>query len=614
MPKNGLEWRYFQLDAIASAMEFDRTGRRHTLIALPTGAGKTFVAGGLIEKMLKTKRFFLILVPRKDLVRQTYKKFVKYFFDEEEVGRIQGSQFNELGRRITIASKSTFDQEYRLQQYLDSIGGQVDLIIVDEAHYSLTAAYQYIIDRCLSPGGFKVGLSATPIRGDRRSLAPMYPDGICYSKDMMELIQEGSLCDIHYLDLDMDAAVEELVPPSTRNRAKVMEVVREQIRYTKTYESWYHTSKEKRTLIFAANIDDARGFNDFFSQQGVDSQVVDYGTDDDDRDEMYANTQVMCNYNVLTTGIDIPEIECIIIARATPDVGLWMQMLGRGTRPAPHINKEYCLVINITDKHHDIITFTDLYGTMEEEVSLRDLMNDEQERTRREPREDEEEQEGVDRLAVDIGVELGQVTAYERNIFLGDGWQVDPVIGDVKREWVYKEQSHQLIAEKSFIGGYQPVHINHKNRRHIIKERMMTLIEAQRACHQYAILEESNLTAKKEREKPSHWQESITEQQLDYLLQRRVPIKPEGWKKGDKPRPLTPDERQTILNTMTKGDYQKIQFHLKHNGSSFSKVNGAVKYQVGQGVVFSHFSGRNMANQHMKSVQDQDIQVTITQR
>jgi type I site-specific restriction endonuclease len=299
---------------------------------------------------------------------------------------------------------------------------------------------------------------------------------------------------------------------------------------------------------------------------------VDHHTDEDLREKYYegirvGNPQIISNYGVMTTGNDIEEVDCIIMGRATKNLGLFTQMLGRGLRLSP--GKNNCIVINLTSEQHTLIMFKQLFGTMTPTIkSVRELIREKQEKEREELNE-ELASEHIQEYRVPLTIR--EVVAYESNILIGNGWR--PVEGtqDYAKEWTFKDKPQKLIVEEVFTGGYLPVHIDHNNRHHVIEHEVVSLLKAQRLCQEYKTLKEHKFNHSQELKKPENADLPIEEEQLDYLEKRKVPMKPKGY---IAPRKMTEEQKQArreaLLKEMKQKHYHQITAHLAKYGAHFT--------------------------------------------
>src|SRR5262249_35761750 len=116
-------------------------------------------------------------------------------------------------------------------------------------------------------------------------------------------------------------------------------------------ENWLRIARGKRTLIFAVNKGHAAALLESFQRQGISAEML---TDEDDeltRDEAIArlesgSTQILLSCFLLSYGTDIPPVECIVLARPTRSLVMYLQMVGRGLRPSPDTGKRDCILID----------------------------------------------------------------------------------------------------------------------------------------------------------------------------------------------------------------------------------------------------------------------------
>jgi superfamily II DNA or RNA helicase len=162
------------------------------VIVLPTGAGKTYVATMAIASR---KRSSLVVVPTLDLLNQWYDVLSAAF--KTPIGIVGGSYYEVEGLTVT-----TYDSAHL---HMDRFGHRFGLVIFDECHHLPSPSYALSARMCLAP--FRLGLTATPERGDLRS----YDDTIgpiVYRKDITELSGEY-LAPYETVTLSVHLSVEE---------------------------------------------------------------------------------------------------------------------------------------------------------------------------------------------------------------------------------------------------------------------------------------------------------------------------------------------------------------------------------------------------------------------
>jgi superfamily II DNA or RNA helicase len=124
----------------------------------------------------------------------------------------------------------------------------------------------------------------------------------------------------------------------------------------------------KSTLVFCTGIEHSRDVAKAFNDSGIYCKSIDSTLDDFERDEILAEFKngtlpVLTNVNIMTTGVDIPRIDCIICASPTRSKIKFVQSIGRGLRLSPETNKEECLIIDIVDvaRYHDLMSTSDVF-------------------------------------------------------------------------------------------------------------------------------------------------------------------------------------------------------------------------------------------------------------
>lgn len=98
--------------------------------------------------------------------------------------------------------------------------------------------------------------------------------------------------------------------------------------------------KCQRNLVFCSSLRQANRCRELLSRMGIVSEIVDGKTPMQERTrlvEAYKRGEFkhMINVGVFTTGFDVPELDCVVIARPTMSLALYYQMVGRGVRLDP---------------------------------------------------------------------------------------------------------------------------------------------------------------------------------------------------------------------------------------------------------------------------------------
>jgi superfamily II DNA or RNA helicase len=309
-----MNMRPYQIGALERLRDEFRAGRERVLLVAPTGAGKTVIAVAMIRSALEKGARVLFLAHRRELIDQASRR----------LGDVPHG-FIVAGRKtspapVQVASVQTLVRRER---------PEAELVIVDEAHLSAADSYQTILRGY--PGAIVVGLTATPWRLDGRGLGDTYESSVLV-KSPRELIEEDYLCRFrHFVYRPPNLAGVRTVAGDYQ-QGQIHEAMKKID--GEVVETWLKRSPGP-TVLFAVNRDHSRELTAKFQAAGVAADHVD--GDSPDRDDIIARfrsgaTRVLCNCAILSEGFDLPSVACIIMARPTKSVALYLQQAGRGLR------------------------------------------------------------------------------------------------------------------------------------------------------------------------------------------------------------------------------------------------------------------------------------------
>lgn len=351
--------RWYQDESIESIFQyFQNGGVGNPVVALPTGTGKSLVIGGFIRKVLGIwpKQRFMILTHVKELVEQNADKLEK-MWPMAPIGIYSAG----LGRRDTVMP-ITFGGVASVVNCIEQFGHR-DLLIVDECHLISSKAdtmYGEVILglKKINPCLKVIGLSATPFRLGQGMITDggLFTD-ICYDLTGVDafnrLIAEGYLSPLIPKRTRIELDVSEVGMNNGEFAAGQLQaaVDKEDITYAALQEACEYGHDRRSWLIFASGVEHAEHIAQTLSSFGVPCAAIHSKLKDSERDARLAafkrgELRALANNNVLTTGFDYPPIDLIVMLRPTMSPGLWVQMLGRGTRPSPETGKRNCLVLD----------------------------------------------------------------------------------------------------------------------------------------------------------------------------------------------------------------------------------------------------------------------------
>jgi DNA repair protein RadD len=289
----------------------------------------------------------------KELIRQNYEKLLAVWPFAPAGIYSAGLNSREHGKAITFAGIQSVWKKAELF-------GHVDLVLVDEVHLvplENLAMYQFFIAalRAINPNLKLIGFTATPWRlGQGRITDPVERKGklieplftdICYDLTSTEafnrLIAEGYLLPLRpkrtkaVLEVDgihmrggefIESELQDFVDAHDELTWAALNEAKE-VALNEQRHCW---------LVFATGIRHANVIGQMLDQLNVSNCVIHSKSADRDQSMQRwkaGHTTAAVNNNVLTTGVDNPLIDLIVMLRQTASTVLWVQMLGRGTRP-----------------------------------------------------------------------------------------------------------------------------------------------------------------------------------------------------------------------------------------------------------------------------------------
>lgn len=381
--------RDYQLQAIAECRAALSADVNRVAVQLPTGTGKTVTFAEYIVEWLaepvrirdgRTTERALVLVHTDELVWQAVKKIRIMSRGRWSVGIVKGQAWNEVDADIVVASVPTLVNPARREQIRD-----VGLIVVDECHHATAPSYQAILEHF---GGLPfrgylwneprvpvIGFTATLVRSDGQGLGGVWQD-LAFSRSLSWAIRKGYLVDLvaYRIEVpDLDAGASDAVLDA---------MLCDSIAPSAVVDAWMSRAggadwaamgaptEYPSTVLFAPLVKSARAFAAAFNDRGISAAVIHGGMPEDERrGRLEAHEQgkitVLCNAMVLTEGWDSPRTKCVIVARPTKSVPLFVQMVGRGLRPwleagAPPREDQRCVLLCVADSTTELVTQADL--------------------------------------------------------------------------------------------------------------------------------------------------------------------------------------------------------------------------------------------------------------
>ncbi len=342
-----------QAEALVALKESRRAGHTKGLVVLATGVGKTLLAA-FDAKALCSERV-LFVAHREEILGQAKSNWQRVFPDKV-VGTYQGGT-HERDADVLFASVQTLSRVSHLAQFATD---HFDYVVVDEFHHAAAATYRKLLGH-FRPR-FLLALTATPERMDGRSLLDLCGDNLVYRRDLLHGIGRRLLVPFRYFGVK--DAVDFLPIPWRSGKfdaaALTTAVATEDRAESALFEYEKRASTgTRRTLCFCCTVEHADFMADFFRRRGKTAAAVHSGSTSASRAnclrELAGGTlEIVCAVDIFNEGLDVPEVNTVLMLRPTESPIVFLQQLGRGLRRAE--GKTELIVIDYIGNHRSFLT------------------------------------------------------------------------------------------------------------------------------------------------------------------------------------------------------------------------------------------------------------------
>ena len=365
LEKYRLKPNSMQVGFITNLKKILEAGEDKALLISATGTGKTY-ASAFAMRELGFKRV-LFLVHRGQLARQTKKSYEKVFAKSVSMGLV-GAGYHEYDADYVFATVQTLNRDEHLLQYDKDA---FDCIVLDEAHHVTADTYQKIMKH-FSPKLW-LGMTATPDKRDDnvagRNVYELFNYQIAYEIRLQQAMEENLLCPFHYFGIT-DLSI---VGDDKDNRDFSMLTSDERVKHIIQQANYYGYSGEKvKGLIFCSSIKETQElshkFNNIVNQDtGKYFRTIALNGDANEQERQDAFERLAMNESeanvhkqpldyifsveILNEGVDIVEVNQVIMLRPTQSPIVFIQQLGRGLRKAD--GKEYVVILDFIGNYNN---------------------------------------------------------------------------------------------------------------------------------------------------------------------------------------------------------------------------------------------------------------------
>lgn len=362
--KYRLQPNSMQVGFIVNLKKIVESCEERALLISATGTGKTY-ASAFAMRELGYKRV-LFLVHRGQLAKQTMKSYQKVFGKNISMGLV-GAGYSDYDSDYVFAMVQTLNRDDHLHKYSPD---EFDCIILDEAHHSSAATYQKVMNY------FKpklwLGMTATPDKRDDdiagRNIYEIFNYQIAYEIRLQQAMEEDMLCPFHYFGISDVSMVDDKQLKSRKMTDRDFNQLTgdERVRHIIEQAEYYGYSGDRvKGLIFCSRIDEAEELSQKFNAAGFRTIALNGSASEDERtdaferlamDEKDATDKMqpldyIFSVEILNEGVDIVEVNQVIMLRPTESPIVFIQQLGRGLRKAE--GKEYVVILDFIGNYNN---------------------------------------------------------------------------------------------------------------------------------------------------------------------------------------------------------------------------------------------------------------------
>ena len=308
----------------------------------------------------------LFLVHRGQLARQTKKSYERVFDKSVSMGLV-GAGYHEYEKDYVFAMVQTLNRDEHLQKYRPD---EFDCIILDEAHHSTANTYQKVM-KYFRPKLW-LGMTATPDKRDDdvegRNVYEIFNYQIAYEIRLQQAMEENFLCPFHYFGISDVSIIDEKKIKAKKIAERDFNLLTgdERVRHIIEQANYYGYSGERvKGIVFCSRIDESEELSAKFNAAGYRTIALNGDASEDERTNAFERLAMnegdatedmqpldyIFSVEILNEGVDIVEVNQVIMLRPTESPIVFIQQLGRGLRKAD--GKEYVVVLDFIGNYNN---------------------------------------------------------------------------------------------------------------------------------------------------------------------------------------------------------------------------------------------------------------------
>lgn len=329
-----------QIEALKNIEDLRKDGATKALLISSTGTGKTYLSAFDVKNFNAKKMLFVI--HREQIAKDAIKAY-QNIMPDKTYGLFSGNR-KELSANYVFTTVQTMSKQSNLELFSQY---EFDYIVIDEAHRSAAKTYQSITEY-FKPK-FLLGMTATPERTDDNNIFKNFDYNIAYEIRLKEAMEEDMLCPFHYFGISELTIDNKVIDDESHFNDLISS---DRVDHIINQITYYGFSGERvKGLMFCSRNEEAEKLSELLNEKGYKTIALSGKHSQEEREKAIDDlcaTERLLDYiitvDIFNEGIDIPELNQIVMLRPTQSAIIFTQQLGRGLRK--NSEKKY---VNIID-------------------------------------------------------------------------------------------------------------------------------------------------------------------------------------------------------------------------------------------------------------------------
>ena len=326
------------------------SGHTRSLVISATGTGKTVLAAFDVKQF--GARRLLFVVHRLNIARKAMNEFKRVFGSSRSMGIYSAGDSLDADAEFIFSTVQTINSDRHLKQFAQD---EFDYVIIDETHRAGAATYKRVLDY-FSPR-FLLGMTATPERTDGFDIFSLFNHSVAYEIRLQKAMEADLLSPFHYFGVtDILVNGVSLNEKSEFNKLISNDRVEHIIN---TIDEYGCDSGDVRGLIFCSRVDEALQLSQAFNIRGFRTLPITGNDHENVRENAIQRLEArgdekldyLFTVDVFNEGVDIPQVNQVVMLRPTTSAIIFVQQLGRGLRKAP--GKDYVTIIDFIGNYQN---------------------------------------------------------------------------------------------------------------------------------------------------------------------------------------------------------------------------------------------------------------------